>query len=400
MSVNVLILSVFVGLQAPPVDLSGFKPFAPAAGDGNYTVDGPYHDAPELTPRQDVPKGTVYHFTMDSTESKIYPGISKTIPGTVPYTRSVTLYVPAQYKQGTPAPLIVSQDSMGRGELPTILDNMIADRRLPAIVAVMIDSGGGDSKGSERGLEYDTVSGLYAEFIESEVLPRISRDYKVTFSTDPNARMTMGGSSGGACAFTMAWFHPDLYRRVLSYSGTFVNQQSPVNPASLHGAWEYHEHLIAATKRKPLRIWMEVGDRDLGANLPESSYPIGSWRTNEWHPSSPQSTTRINTSSRKTRDMSTARWFGRRFRPHWNMFGRASASGAKGCQGHKLLPVFVLPPLVHPDPLFGMPENGSLKHFIVGPGVQADLLARVGMLDRRQGVLKAQHVTAVGLAPA
>jgi len=249
-----------------------FAPYGPTAGDGDYTAAPPYADAPELMPREGTPKGKVVHFTMDSTTSKIYPGISKTMPGVVPYHRNVTVYVPSQYVPGKPAPLIVSQDSMGRGELPTILDNMIADHRLPPIVAVMLDSGGGDAQGSERGLEYDTVSGQYAEFIESEVLPRVTQETGVTFSTNPDDRMTMGGSSGGSCAFTMAWFHPELYHRVLTYSGTYVNQQSPINVDSPHGAWEYHEHLIPGSKRKPLRVWMEVGEKDNGYDRPESTY--------------------------------------------------------------------------------------------------------------------------------
>jgi len=73
----------------------------------------------------------------------------------------------------------------------------------------------------------------------------------------------MGYSSGGACALSMAWYHPELYQRVLAYSGTFVNQQWPYNPLTPHGAWEFHEHLIPESAVKPIRIWMEVGDRDL-----------------------------------------------------------------------------------------------------------------------------------------
>jgi len=73
----------------------------------------------------------------------------------------------------------------------------------------------------------------------------------------------MGYSSGGACALSMAWYHPELYHRVLAYSGTFINQQWPYNPAVPHGAWEFHEHLIPQSPRKPIRIWMEVGDKDL-----------------------------------------------------------------------------------------------------------------------------------------
>jgi enterochelin esterase-like enzyme len=149
--------------------------------------------------------------------------------------------------------------------LPNILDNLIADHRVPVMVAVMVAHGGGDARGSERGLEYDTVSGRYAEFIEAEVLPRVTKDYGVTFTKDPEARATMGGSSGGAAAFTIAWFHPELYRRVLTYSGTYTNNQTPKDPALPHGAWEYHEHLIPQSAAKPLRVWLEVGDNDNGA---------------------------------------------------------------------------------------------------------------------------------------
>ena len=98
------------------------------AKDGDYRIAPPYADAPEKTARADVPKGMVYHFTMNSTDSKIYTGIAKNRPGeVVPYTRRVTVYVPAQYVAGTAAPFLVSQDSMGQGQIPTILDNMIAD---------------------------------------------------------------------------------------------------------------------------------------------------------------------------------------------------------------------------------------------------------------------------------
>jgi iron(III)-enterobactin esterase len=259
--------------QAPPIDFTKFKPYSPKSNEGDYIIGAPYADAPELTVRADVPKGMVYRFTMDSKDSKIYPGIAKTAPGqVVPYTRNVTVYVPSQYKVGTKTPFFVSQDSMGSSIIPTILDNMIADHRLPTMVAIMINSGGGDAQGSQRGLEYDTMSGKYAEFIETEVLPRVSQDYHVELTKDPNGRMTMGGSSGGACALSMAWYHTDLYHRVLSYSGTFVNQQSPFNPETPRGAWEYHDGLIQNTKAKPIRIWMHVGEQDLRFNDPESTY--------------------------------------------------------------------------------------------------------------------------------
>jgi enterochelin esterase-like enzyme len=145
----------------------------------------------------------------------------------------------------------------------TALDHLIAEGKLPPIVAISIGNGSGDAQGSERGLEYDTMSGRYAEWVESEVLPLVQTKANVKLTKDPDGRATTGGSSGGSCALIMAWYHPELYHRVLTYSGTYVNQQWPWNPETPHGAWGFHEHLIPNSPVKPIRIWMEVGDRDL-----------------------------------------------------------------------------------------------------------------------------------------
>jgi enterochelin esterase-like enzyme len=85
----------------------------------------------------------------------------------------------------------------------------------------------------------------------------------VKLTKDPDGRAAMGYSSGGSCALAMAWYHTELYHRVLTYSGTFINQQWPYDPQTPHGAWEFHEHLIPDSPAKPIRIWMEVGDKDL-----------------------------------------------------------------------------------------------------------------------------------------
>ena len=271
-----VILGYFSTLQQPqnPVfDLAQFAPYTAKSADGDYTIAPPYANCPEMTPRDGVPKGSVYHFTMDSHDSKIYSGIAKTAPGqVVPYMRAVTVYVPAGVDPKKAMPFFVDQDSLASGELPNILDNLIADKRIPAMIGIMINSGGGDAQGSERGLEYDTMSGKYAEFIESEVLPVVSKAYNVTFTKNPDARMTMGSSSGAACAFSMAWYHNDLYHRVISYSGTYVNQQSPLNPETPRGAWEYHATILPDAKSKPIRIWMEVGENDIRAKDPEETY--------------------------------------------------------------------------------------------------------------------------------
>ena len=253
---------------------------APPDADGNFIIGPTHTPAPEMSVQPGVPQGAVFEFTMSSADSKIYPGIARE-PGTfgtpdpadpaklivttshpAPYTRHIAVYVPAQYVPGTSVPFIVGADGPDRA-LFTALDNLIAAHRVPAMVAISIGNGSGDAQGSERGLEYDTMSGLYAEWVEKEVLPVVEAQAHVKLSHDPDARATMGGSSGGSCALIMAWYHPEWYHRVLTYSGTYVNQQWPSNPQSPHGAWEFHEHLIPNTPVKPIRIWMEVGDRDL-----------------------------------------------------------------------------------------------------------------------------------------
>ena len=257
----------------------------PANLDGNWILGPTHYPAHETTPDPGTPRGTVSSFTMKSEDSKFYPGIARD-PGTfgapdpadptrivvttshpAPYERKVTVYVPKQYVPGTVAPFIVGADGPDHMLFNT-LDSLIAAHRVPVMIAISIGNGGGDAQGSERGLEYDTMSPRYAEFVETEVLPLVEKNFNVKLTKDPDGRATMGGSSGGSCAFIMAWYHPDLYHRVLTYSGTYVNQQWPFNPETPHGAWEFHEHIIPNTPRKPLRIWMEVGDRDkLGHNL-------------------------------------------------------------------------------------------------------------------------------------
>jgi len=243
--------------------------------DGNFIIGATHDPAPEMAMQRDVPGGTVYTFLMQSTESKIYPGIARDLPPgggrgapgapisahPAPYTRKVAVYVPAQYVAGTTAPFIVGAD----GPDPLLfsaLDNLIAQKRVPVMIAISIGNGGADGQGSERGHEYDMMAGAYAEFVEKEVLPRVEKQYRVKLTKNPDGRATMGGSSGGSAAFSMAWYHPELYHRVLTYSGTYVNQQWPEDAKTPHGAWEYHAHLIPENPAKPLRIWLEVGDRD------------------------------------------------------------------------------------------------------------------------------------------
>jgi enterochelin esterase family protein len=252
----------------------------PVSADGNFII-GPTHDpAPEMPANGDLANGAVTEFTMNSTDSKIYPGIARdantfgtadltdpaklvvTTSHPAPYTRKVAVYVPKQYAAGSVAPFIVGADGPDR-LLFAALDSLIAQHKLPAMIGISIGNGSGDAQGSERGLEYDTMSGVYAEFVEKEVLPMVESHAHVKLTKDPEGRATTGGSSGGSCALIMAWYHLKFYHRVLTYSGTFINQQWPSDPRTPHGAWEFHEHLILENAPKPIRLWMEVGDRDL-----------------------------------------------------------------------------------------------------------------------------------------
>ncbi|QMV20289.1 esterase family protein [Granulicella sp. 5B5] len=252
----------------------------PAIADGNYILGPTHMPSPDAVPQPGIPHGTVADFTLTSAESKYYPGIARepytfgtpdphdpaklivTTSHPAPWSRKVTVYIPAQYKPGTVAPFIVGADGPD-ALLFTTLDDLIAAHKVPVMIAISIQNGGGDAQGSERGLEYDTMSGKYAEFVEHEILPRVEQQFHVRLTHDPDARATMGGSSGGSCALIMAWYHPELYHRVLTYSGTYVNQQWPSNPATPGGAWEFHRTLIPNSARKPIRLWMEVGDKDL-----------------------------------------------------------------------------------------------------------------------------------------
>ncbi|HJT43994.1 MAG TPA: alpha/beta hydrolase-fold protein [Rhizomicrobium sp.] len=273
----------------------GKQPTPPPVPSAENSIIGPaYADAPEYKVDPAVPQGDVREFILYSEDSKIYPGIAR-IEGELSakrdpwgnrlawpaeqlskpsrYERHVYVYIPKQYVPGTPAPFMVVQDGHSYiNRLAPILDNMIAAKRVPAMIIVAADSGGGDAQGSQRGLEYDTLSDRYYNFVEQELLPAVSQRYGVIFTSDPEGRAAMGGSSGAICAWTMAWFHPERYRKVLSYSGTFVNQASPEDPKTPRGGWEYHANLIPKAAKKPIRIWMHVSAQDNHFDDPEESW--------------------------------------------------------------------------------------------------------------------------------
>jgi hypothetical protein len=282
---------------------------------GNFVIGPTHTGARETAVQPHVPKGAIYSFTLSSNDSLIYnPGVirdeacgdaavfgAKHFPSDASnmillashpgnWMRPLDVYVPAGY-QGGEIPFIVMGDG-GPGSIETylftVLDNLIHEHRIPPMAVISIGNGGQDAQGSERGREYDTVSGAYAEWVETEVLPFVEQNVHVRLTGDPNGRAAMGTSSSGAAAFTMAWFHPELFRRALGYSPTMVNQQWPHDPSLPGGAWQYHSPwagkpipnftmngLIPDSPRKPIRFWFEAGDQDLfyfSAGLPDGMH--------------------------------------------------------------------------------------------------------------------------------
>ena len=261
------------------------------AGDGNFTIGPDYKPDPDLSDRGN-PKGKSFTFSMALADSKIFPGTDKTLdPVKKPVNkeRKISVYVPAAYKDGTKAPLLIIHDGPGPlGSIRNALDNLTIskdpNRSLPAFIAIAVQNGGNDGKKSERGLEYDTMSDRLARFINDEVLPAVLNNAEIkaayphlAFTANPWGRGVIGCSSGGAAALTMAWFRPDLFRRVIAYSGTFVDQQDDDAPEEAQyplGAWEYHsgKKLIETSELKPLRIFTHVSEKDIRPNDAEETH--------------------------------------------------------------------------------------------------------------------------------
>jgi len=287
-----LLLTVISASAAPAADVVviGGTGNLPATAGGDFVIGPEYRIDPDLTDRGN-PKGRSFEFTMALADSKIFRGDDATLDPKKPIRkeRRIFVYVPAAYVDGTQAPVLVMHDGPGLfSQVCHALDNLTRSsdplRRLPPFIVISVENGGGDSRGSQRGLEYDTMSDRLARFVNDEIFPAVlnRRDIRTAFpnlaiTDDPWGRAVMGCSSGGAAALTMGWFRPDLFRRLITYSGTFVDHQDDDAPEKAKfplGAWEYHSsmNLIGTTEKKPLRIFVHVAENDVRVNDPEETH--------------------------------------------------------------------------------------------------------------------------------
>jgi enterochelin esterase-like enzyme len=186
-------------------------------------------------------------------DSKIYPGT----------TRDWWIYVPAQYTKDKPAAVMVFCDgggfvkADGQFRAPVVFDNLIAKGEMPVTVGIFIQPGAFENKDpkdksrSNRSFEYDSLGDLHARFLMEEILPAVAKDYNL--STNPDERAICGNSSGGICAFNVAWEKPDAFRKVVSHIGSFTN---------IRGGHVYPA-LIRKTDKKPLKVFLQDGRNDL-----------------------------------------------------------------------------------------------------------------------------------------
>ena len=213
--------------------------------------DAGYEPHPEsLTRLEGAPEGKMIAHK-DWAESTVYPGT----------TRDWYVYVPAQYDPSKPAALWVGMDAFGSSEQGhTTLDNLIFKGEMPVTIGVFVTPGRNPQNAEQRSVEYDTVSEVFANFLEKDILPLVSAEYNI--SKDPQLRMAAGGSSGGICAFTLAFLRPDLFGKVLCFIGSFVNIRGGHNLS-----W-----MVRNNRRRPITVYLADGDHDL--NNQHGSWPI------------------------------------------------------------------------------------------------------------------------------
>jgi|SRR5579871_325124 len=216
----------------------------PAYGPDSYTKPG-------------VPQGALSDKMVHT--SRIYDGMQS----------NYWIYVPAQYDANTPAALMVWQDGQnlinrdGASRTLTVVDNLIAQKKIPVTIQVFIEPGATGEK-KMRSIEYDTVSDRYARFLRDEILADVQARYNIR--KDAYSRAIAGISSGGICAFNVAWQQNDQFSRVLSHVGSFTSIQwqhdQPDSRENNLGGNDY-PFLVRKSPKHNIRVWLQDGSEDL-----------------------------------------------------------------------------------------------------------------------------------------
>lgn len=235
--------------------LVGLLASTPAFSADDYSL------GPDSQPQEGVPRGRV---------EGPFVFKSQVFENTV---RQYWVYVPAEYDASRPAAVMVFQDGHKyvnveqEYRVPVVFDNLIHKRQMPVTVGIFINPGNAGTelpadpwRGSNRSFEYDSLSEQYARFLIDEMLPEVAKKYPLT--TDPEARAIAGASSGGICAFTVAWERPDYFRKVLSHIGSFTN---------IRGGHIYPA-LVRKSAVRPLRVFLQDGSNDL--DNPHGNWPL------------------------------------------------------------------------------------------------------------------------------
>jgi enterochelin esterase family protein len=198
-----------------------------------------------------IPRGEIGRHTF---RSQIFQGTS----------RDYWLYVPSQYDPAQPAALMVFQDGHlyvdeeGPFRTPIVFDNLIHREQMPVTLGLFINPGHAGQAPPEtpwqsdnRSYEYDSLTEKYSRFIIEEMLPELEKTHRV--SSDPKRRAIAGISSGGICAFSVAWHHPECFHKVLSHVGSFTD---------IRGGHNYPSYIRQWAKRD-IKMFFQSGTQDL-----------------------------------------------------------------------------------------------------------------------------------------
>ena len=232
----------------------------------NLPAQEVYPRDPASERHEGVPRGVVTEAVLSS----------KVFPGTL---RKYWVYVPKQYDGKTPAAVMVFQDGhayvgeQGDFRVPIVFDNLIAAGEMPVTVGIFINPGhkskqlpdkdGWAGKPNNRSFEYDRLSDQYARMLLDEILPEVAKTAKLT--NQPQNRAICGMSSGGICAFTVAWQRSDAFQKVLSQIGSFTDIAH--GDSRIVGGHNYPS-LIRKKKQLdqvvlPIRVFLQDGKNDL-----------------------------------------------------------------------------------------------------------------------------------------